>query len=237
VAPASASAGASTGSAASPPEYTAHPSTQRPAPAPSTPYVVSTDPSSDALVNALVRRLAAHVPGDEREARSLAAIGAALGTLAHPFDRHADRTHVTASAIVFGSRGVLLHRHRRLHRWLQPGGHLEPGESTDTAALRESQEETGLVLGHPVGGPVLVHVDVHGAADDHVHLDIRYLLVGPDTDPAPPPDESQAVRWFPWEEAGALADDALVGALRSARRLSATGSGREPGRTSEETDG
>jgi 8-oxo-dGTP pyrophosphatase MutT (NUDIX family) len=198
---------------------------------------VSTQPSSDALVNALVRRLAAHVPADEREARSLAAIGAALGTLAHPFDRHADRTHVTASAIVVGSRGVLLHRHRRLHRWLQPGGHLEPGESTDAAALRESQEETGLVLGYPVGGPVLVHVDVHGAADDHVHLDIRYLLVGPDADPAPPPDESQAVSWFPWDEADALADDALVGALRSARRLSATGSGHEPGRTSEETDG
>ena len=198
---------------------------------------MSSDPSSDAVVDALVRRLADHVPGDEREARSLAAINEALRTLAHPFDRHADRTHVTASAIVVGSRGVVLHRHRRLHRWLQPGGHLEPGESTEAGALRESQEETGLVLDHPVDGPALIHVDVHGAADDHVHLDIRYLLVGTDADPAPPPGESQAVRWFPWEEAGALADDALVGALRSARRLSATGSGHGPGRTSEETDG
>ena len=237
MAPPSASAGASTGSAASPPEHPAHPSTRRPAPAPSTPYVVSTAPSSEALVHALVARLAAHVPGDEREARSLAAIGTALGSLPRPFDRHADRTHVTASAIVVGSRGVLLHRHRRMHRWLQPGGHLEPGESTDAGALRESQEETGLELGHPDGGPVVVHVDVHGAADEHVHLDIRYLLVGPDADPAPPPDESQAVRWFPWEEAAALADDALVGALRSARRLSATRSGHGPGHTSEETDG
>ena len=93
------------------------------------------------------------------------------------------------------------------------------------------------MLDHPVDGPALIHVDVHGAADDHVHLDIRYLLVGTDADPAPPPGESQAVRWFPWEEAGALADDALVGALRSARRLSATRSGHGPGHTSEETDG
>ena len=56
-----------------------------------------------------------------------------------------------------------------------------------------------------------------------MHLDVRYLLHGPDADPAPPPEESQEVRWFPWSEAAALADDALVGALRTARRLSGTG--------------
>jgi 8-oxo-dGTP pyrophosphatase MutT (NUDIX family) len=191
----------------------------------------------DPLVVALVDSLATRRPADEREARSLAAILDALAVLPRPFDRHADRTHVTASAVVVGPRGVLLHRHRRLHRWLQPGGHLEPSESTGVAALRESEEETGLVLHHPDGGPVLVHVDVHPAADDHVHLDVRYLLIGADADPAPPPGESQEVRWFSWEEADTLADDALVGALRSTRRLIATGPGRGPGWTSEETDG
>ncbi|HEY4927577.1 MAG TPA: NUDIX domain-containing protein [Acidimicrobiales bacterium] len=198
---------------------------------------MSTDPPVDPQVVALVSSLSAHRPQDEREARSLATIINALATLSRPFDRHGDLTHVTASGVVVGPRGVLLHRHRRLHRWLQPGGHLEPSESPEDGARRESEEETGLVLRHPDSGSVLVHVDVHPAADDHIHLDIRYLLVGPDADPAPPPAESQEVRWFTWEEADAIADDALVGALRSARRLIDTGSLHGLGWTSEETDG
>jgi len=193
--------------------------------------------SNDPGVERLLGSVEAHRPADDREARSRAVILDELGSLPHPFDRHAALTHVTASAVVVGPRGVLLHRHRRLRRWMQPGGHLEPGETPEDGARRECEEETGLVLAHPAGTPVLVHVDVHEAADDHVHLDIRYLLVGPDAGPAPPPGESQEVAWFPWDEAATLSDDALAGALRSARRLIATGAVVVPGGTSEESDG
>ena len=185
----------------------------------------------------MVHAITDHVPGDNREALARAAVLDALARLPRPFDRHADLTHVTGSAVVVGRRGVLLLRHRRRHRWLQPGGHGDPGESPDVAAVRETAEETGLGAVHPAGGPVLVHVDVHTAADDHVHLDIRYLLLGPDADPAPPPGESQEVAWFPWEDAAELADDALAGALRTARRLSATGLPTGTGVTPEESDG
>ncbi len=140
----------------------------------------------DPAVAALADAVAAHAPVDDREARSCAAVLDALDRLPRPFDRHADLTHVTASAVVVGPRGVLLHRHRRLHRWMQPGGHLDAGESAERAALRETTEETGLAARHPDGGPRLLHVDVHPAADDHVHLDIRYLLLGPDAEPEPP---------------------------------------------------
>ena len=191
----------------------------------------------DPVVADLADAVAAHLPADEREARSRAIVIDALDRLPRPFDRHADLTHVTASAVVVGTRGVVLHRHRRLHRWMQPGGHLDPGETPPVAARREVAEETGLVAHHPDGGPRLVHVDVHTAADDHVHLDLRYLLLGPDAEPAPPPGESQDVAWFTWEEAEAMADEALVGALRSARRLSPTGPPQGPGGTSEESDG
>ncbi len=144
---------------------------------------------------------------------------AELERLDDPFDESADPTHVTASAIVVGRRGVVLHRHRRLHRWMQPGGHVDPGETPAEAALRESFEETGLELSHPSAGAELLHVDVHPAARGHVHLDLRYLLWAQDADPAPAPGESQDVAWFTWQDAEHIADEALVGALIAARRL------------------
>ena len=131
-----------------------------------------------------------------------------------PFSEHADPTHVTASAIVVGPEGVLLHFHKKLHLWLQPGGHIQEGEAPWEAAPREVWEETGLRALPAVGARRVFHVDVHPAGA-HVHLDLRYLLLasGP---PAPPPDESQLVRWFSWDEALAIADAGLLGALRVA---------------------
>lgn len=153
-------------------------------------------------------------PADLRERRSRLRLQAGLARLPRPFDRLASPIHVTGAAIVVGARGTILLRHRRLGIWLQPGGHLEPGESPAAAALREAGEETGLDVRHPPGGPRLVHVDVHPAAQGHVHMDLRYLLLGPDREPRPAPGESQAVRWFAWPEALAAADAGLSAALR-----------------------
>lgn len=188
-------------------------------------------PGADGALRAMVL---AHSPGDAREAAARERFLSELDRLERPGDEHADPVHVTASAVVVGNRGTVLHRHRRLGRWMQPGGHLDPGESPAEAALRESEEETGLALAHPPGGPVLIHLDVHRAAQGHTHLDLRYLLVGPDDDPDPPPGESPEARWYDWDEAAATADEALAGALRMARRewealLASDRAGAEPG--------
>jgi 8-oxo-dGTP pyrophosphatase MutT (NUDIX family) len=147
----------------------------------------------------------------------------ALGRLAHPFDRDSDPTHVTGSALILGPRGVVLHRHKRLGLWLQPGGHLEAGETPWDAARRESAEETGLhvELSGPMvdGRPVLAHLDVHPGGQGHTHLDLRYLLsVAGDDTPVPPEGESQDVRWFDWDEALRVADPGLVALLRHVHR-------------------
>jgi 8-oxo-dGTP pyrophosphatase MutT (NUDIX family) len=140
--------------------------------------------------------------------------------LTQPFDEHADPTHLTGSAIIVGKRGTVLHLHKRLGIWLQPGGHIDEGESPAYAALREATEETGLALVHVDPVPRVVHVDVHAAAKGHTHLDLRYMLRPSDAtepDPEPPADESQAVRWFDWDEAIDIADAGLAGALRALR--------------------
>jgi 8-oxo-dGTP pyrophosphatase MutT (NUDIX family) len=187
-------------------------------------------------VQRLRAAIESHQPGDQRESAARATILAELDRLDRPFDEDADLTHVTASGIVAGPRGVILHKHRRLGRWMQPGGHIEPGETPAEAGLRECAEETGLAVSYPPSGPVMVHVDVHPAADGHVHLDVRYLMSAPDEDPAPPPGESQEVAWFSWEHAAEAADDALLGALRSARRVIDT-SVHTPGASERTRDG
>ena len=104
----------------------------------------------EAAAQALVARVRNDVwrlhPGSGREARARDRILVAMGRLPQPFDQQADPTHITGSALILGPRGVLLHRHKRLKMWLQPGGHLEARETPWQAALREAGEETGLQL-------------------------------------------------------------------------------------------
>ena len=135
-----------------------------------------------------------------------------LDRLVDPFDRDADPVHVTGSAIVVGPRGTVLHLHKRIGIWMQPGGHVDPGEAPSEAALREAREETGLPVRHPDEGQRLIHLDAHPAGS-HFHLDLRYLLFSEDVEPSPLPGESPHARWFTLGEALQIADDALVDAL------------------------
>jgi 8-oxo-dGTP pyrophosphatase MutT (NUDIX family) len=169
-------------------------------------------------MRSLVRQevLALKPPVDLRELRSRTALLIELDRLPRPFERLASPIHVTGSAIVVGRRGVVLHLHKRIGKWLQPGGHLEVGEAPWQAALREAREETGLRLCHAPPGVRMIHVDVHDAPHSHVHLDLRYLILADDDEPRPAPGESQQCRWFPPAEAMGMADEGLVGALRAA---------------------
>lgn len=176
--------------------------------------------AAKAVMHAALRdAVSARRPVDARERDSIAGFLTTFDTLieAHldPFDEHASPQHVTASAIVTSEAGVVLHLHKRLAIWLQPGGHIDAGEKPWNAALRETREETGLPV---TAGPVpehLIHVDVHAGPRGHTHLDLRYQLTADPVPPAPPAGESPDVRWFSWAEAISRAEPGLEGVLRA----------------------
>lgn len=160
-------------------------------------------------------------PVDARERESIASFIRLYDALDQPFSETANKVHVTASALVVTDdrRRVLLHLHKKMNKWLQPGGHIETGELPWAGALREAVEETGLpaqLVGR-VGesGPALLHVDVHAGPKGHTHLDLRYLVESPMVTPTPPPGESQDVKWFLWHNAVDISEAGLEGILRA----------------------
>ncbi len=184
----------------------------------------------DAARNALLESLARHVAADVREAEDTLRVADFVRRHADPFDRRIAEGHLTGSAMVVAAdgSGVLLLFHRKLQRWLQPGGHADPGESSGGAvALREALEETGLAgLALHASAPQPLDVDVHviparGAEPQHLHLDLRYLVAADRRAAiAHAEAESQALRWFDWDELARLdLDPGIQRALRKARAI------------------
>lgn len=115
--------------------------------------------------------------------------------------------HVTASAFVvhLPTQRVLLRWHTKMHRWMQVGGHFDPGETSPRAvALREATEETGLtdleLLGDATRGPiqiVIVPVPANGEESAHEHADIRYVFTTRHPEDAEPETAAAKLRWLP----------------------------------------
>lgn len=110
--------------------------------------------------------------------------------------------HVTASAVVLDHTGehTLLTLHPRVGRWLQLGGHCEPGDTTLAgAALREATEESG-IDGLTIE-PTPLHVDVHPVTCSlgvpTRHLDVRFLVRAPAGGTPVRSEESVDLRWWP----------------------------------------
>ena len=132
----------------------------------------------------------------------------------HPdcFERSCAPGHITGSAWIVSAdrRAVLLTHHRKLNRWLQLGGHADGDPNPLQVAQREAEEESGLAHFHLLPGPDGHHpidLDIHaiparGSEPEHLHYDIRFLLLaGPDQE-LRISDESHALRWVPWDDLG-----------------------------------
>ena len=152
-----------------------------------------------------VRRVLAEAPSGTPEERFEALAWGALLDVTGPrlLTRDAAPAHVTASALVLSpdATRTCLVLHGKIRRWVQPGGHLEPGDRTlAAAAAREVLEETGLVA-KDVGVPALLSRHAAPCAPGVVdwHLDVQYVLVSDDVPPRVS-EESHDVAWWPVRE-------------------------------------
>jgi len=113
-------------------------------------------------------------------------------------------SHLTASALVFDptTGRALLMLHRKLGRWLQMGGHIEADDLTlRAAAAREAREESGLLDLELTASPV--NLDRHSLTCDGRnldHLDVQFLAIAPPGSVAIGNDESDALRWFEYDQ-------------------------------------
>ncbi|MGQ4402198.1 NUDIX hydrolase [Streptomyces hayashii] len=132
--------------------------------------------------------------------------------------------HVTAGALLVRDHAeVLLIEHLAYGITLQPGGHLEPTDTTLVgAALRELSEETGidpgqvaLVSAHPAYvefGPVPARPEK--GEPDHYHLDFGYVFTTADAEVGRIQEsEVTGAAWYPLDVAERLVGPRIARAV------------------------
>ena len=131
------------------------------------------------------------------------------------FDRSLITGHITASAWIvdsFSESALLIH-HKKLDRWLQPGGHTDGNEDTLSTACREAHEETGIST-LVVYSSSIFDLDIHliparEKIQAHLHYDIRYLCVADRHESLLNSHEINELAWLPLDSIGDYTDNSI----------------------------
>jgi 8-oxo-dGTP pyrophosphatase MutT (NUDIX family) len=119
----------------------------------------------------------------------------------------------TVATFVIHQAKVLLLWHRKLSMWLPPGGHVDPHELPDEAAVREVKEEAGLdvvLLSQPsmppMPGPRQLArpegIQLEDISPGHQHIDLIYFARPADPRAIRPVanHEVERVGWYGMED-------------------------------------
>lgn len=136
------------------------------------------------------------------------------------FERNLLRGHITGSSFIVDPPGVrtLLTHHKKLDKWLQPGGHADGDTNLQNVALTEAQEETG-ILNYEFLSEELFDIDIHPIperleAPAHLHYDGRFLLQAQHTDYIVS-DESHDLAWVKLDELENYTDEESMIRMRN----------------------
>jgi 8-oxo-dGTP pyrophosphatase MutT (NUDIX family) len=130
----------------------------------------------------------------------------------------------TATTFVVNEGRTLLLLHRKLGKWFPPGGHIDPHELPNQAAIREVREETGLEVELLTRGRRLGTVEVlpqpycillENISPGHQHIDLIYFARVCGGSLAHAEREAHAARWLTW---GALDDPEIAEDIRELGR-------------------
>jgi 8-oxo-dGTP pyrophosphatase MutT (NUDIX family) len=115
--------------------------------------------------------------------------------------------HLTGSAWVVnrGRTRVFLVLHRKLGRWLNPGGHADGDGDLAAVGLREAQEESGLASVRLLSTEIYDFdrhwIPDHKGTPGHHHYDFRFLCEADDEEPLRISEESLELAWVSPAEA------------------------------------
>lgn len=130
----------------------------------------------------------------------------------------------TSTVYILENDKVLLIFHKKLQKWLPPGGHIDPNETPPEAARREAFEETGLHISiipqeniwvdnwnaKSIERPylcLLEEIPEHNGVPAHQHIDMVFLARPQGGKLIENPEETDGLRWFSWDEVEALTSD------------------------------
>jgi 8-oxo-dGTP pyrophosphatase MutT (NUDIX family) len=124
-----------------------------------------------------------------------------IGQYGTCFNRELLVGHMTGSAWIVNRAGThtLLTHHKKLNKWLQPGGHADGDNDILQVAKREADEESGLV-GLKIEDGQIFDIDIHqipARADEpqHLHHDIRFVFRADEAEDFIVSEESHDLAW------------------------------------------
>ncbi len=121
------------------------------------------------------------------------------------FKRSRLEGHLTASCWIVNTaknKALLVH-HKKLNRWLQPGGHADGDENLVGVAHKEGEEETGLTSLQLLTATIF-DLDIHEIPEkkevpSHLHYDVRFLFEAEENETLVVSEESNDVKWVAFD--------------------------------------